>query len=760
MPSFYGILMNENKLRYLQNKCGDKIRRIEQRVYPDKLLGVMKKDDIFDIVRHTSLNGLYDLQTPSDIPGVNVITPVAMSILRTPLEERDLGILIDEKTVKFTRPSGRVDFYSDESLLDYFKEGRSMKDKLFGGEIVESPEVRISEKSKINISELFITDTKQTFEIFSKLVKKNVLVGCPHTTTGVEKFPINDDELGIYFFSTPDLFIEDREEEVKGDSYETVFGNISLRNGNGDGVKSSLDGDGHEFINVVDNGKTISQYDKKTGILHVHMDLPHTNSNFHSQEVIRLILHSFLDMFDKKLSEGFEKEIDVLKKEESKKIFRNIVLAKNDLLKSQLEDGLKQEREIIKKLASTMENNKNLRERIDYQKSDKELEEEVDREMNEIYNLHGVEKIVKIDQREMVLRTRPIFTKVQVEKKPSEEEWRKIGVIDIRIPLDSGSSITLKNHTHTHENKPHPHGYEDDRVCFGNISEGIVKLIAEKQYAVAISIIIEFLHQVNLKDTWGRYIYNWPLATQEEIDILDKGDVLLNPVEGVKPPSSRGTTTPGTEENRPSCSYCGSFDNICDTCGYCEDCCECAHCESCDSSVDWTCDNCNCCTNCCECYVCESCDNRIDTDNSFICSNCNYCEDCCECISCDNCGERFHTDYICDECGKCTEGCCECMTCDDCGAKRDEDDICPSCHKCDTRDYQHCDCATCNSCSKKTEDPCSTCDCCEDCCDCQTCSECNETTLLTESCSECGHCNDHCICEKEDEKIDSDTDEE
>ena len=178
------------------------------------------------------------------------------------------------------------------------------------------------------------------------------------------------------------------------------------------------------------------------------------------------------------------------------------------------------------------------------------------------------------------------------------------------------------------------------------------------------------------------------------------------------------------------------------------------------------------------CGLCNSC------DNGDLCEACNECENCWNhCSECDYCftgqeiewckaggGHCIHccedNNWICDECGECTEGkgiefCDDCGLCEDCCDKKRDLADCSHGYCVESSDYSDHLCTSCGQCPQDTE--CEDCGMCESCqsdyhCEhdlcpegaeweehlCNTCGNCWEVEELCEYCGRCPDCQEHC----------------
>lgn len=76
-----------------------------------------------------------------------------------------------------------------------------------------------------------------------------------------------------------------------------------------------------------------------------------------------------------------------------------------------------------------------------------------------------------------------------------------LGPYRILLPLDGGRVRVQSEHPKFYESRlyhhPHVWGPEGDQICYGDIAADIAKLLAEKEFGLAIDMLIEFLHDVN-----------------------------------------------------------------------------------------------------------------------------------------------------------------------------------------------------------------------------------------------------------------------
>jgi hypothetical protein len=78
--------------------------------------------------------------------------------------------------------------------------------------------------------------------------------------------------------------------------------------------------------------------------------------------------------------------------------------------------------------------------------------------------------------------------------------------IDINADGDDGG-VTIHNLTNKKGKYHHPHISEGGRCCFGNISTGVAKLIADYQYVVLIQLLINYLKSYDKGGSYRRIEY-------------------------------------------------------------------------------------------------------------------------------------------------------------------------------------------------------------------------------------------------------------
>ena len=221
-------------------------------------------------------------------------------------------------------------------------------------------------------------------------------------------------------------------------------------------------------------------------------------------------------------------------------------------------------------------------------------------------------------------------------------------------------------------------------------------------------------------------------------------------------------------ETCPNCGFCHFGEIYCLDCGICYNC-------------EYICPDCELCYECYGAYHCVICDECFEVngqcetggdhcaaccaDNNWLCPNCGDCTEvngsdvvCRDCGACSNCTEicticggfciecaKFEEWLHCGECGECFEGsalmhCSDCYLCENCT------EICPECWEycvdCQIKDGSHC--PSCGGCCYYLYEKCQGgCGKCSNCADdfCDICHQCGDCALKNEDhCVECGNC--------------------
>jgi hypothetical protein len=135
-------------------------------------------------------------------------------------------------------------------------------------------------------------------------------------------------------------------------------------------------------------------------------------------------------------------------------------------------------------------------------KTDRRKTEEAGKEYFSLMKLvPAAYKDIEFDERELRAKTHSIDIDY-------EGEEYHIGHFEVAITFETGR-IRINNLTNERDGYDHPH-VSGGSPCLGNISTGLAKLIAESDYAPALTILLDYLKSYNRDDAYKRIEYWGP----------------------------------------------------------------------------------------------------------------------------------------------------------------------------------------------------------------------------------------------------------
>jgi hypothetical protein len=113
-----------------------------------------------------------------------------------------------------------------------------------------------------------------------------------------------------------------------------------------------------------------------------------------------------------------------------------------------------------------------------------------------------------------------VETKELLVEDPRTSTMHVVGRMRFFLPLtESGSSnLYFENLDRTVLSRPAPHVFRGGNPCQGNMGEMLPELFVHAEYAAITSIVIQYLESVNVNDSYGRDVDQWPEATDEQIE--------------------------------------------------------------------------------------------------------------------------------------------------------------------------------------------------------------------------------------------------
>jgi len=184
-----------------------------------------------------------------------------------------------------------------------------------------------------------------------------------------------------------------------------------------------------------------------------------------------------------------------------------------DKAKADLESCQRKARDHQQKLALEIRTAQTLQSNLSKMESDDGgVKERVEKEMRTLSLNKNIIKTYVMGNK-MIILTKNIYC-----EDPRSKIIHDIGIFNIFLKLDpeeSGYIVTFFNLKHTvsgmSERQQAPHVFEHGDPCLGSISETLPQLIGSGEYAVAADLCIQFLQSVNVDDSAGRHIHNWPI---------------------------------------------------------------------------------------------------------------------------------------------------------------------------------------------------------------------------------------------------------
>lgn len=144
--------------------------------------------------------------------------------------------------------------------------------------------------------------------------------------------------------------------------------------------------------------------------------------------------------------------------------------------------------------------------------------EQLGKEFDKLREVRGVKDI------EIADTTVKVFTNMLYCRNPATKKLHEIG--EFRIELygeqnQSAGCVKWFNLTRTVDGGSGkmnaPHVRLDGNACLGNTSTTFPQLISNYEFSAAAMLAIQFIESVNINDQWGRYIVNWPIASEETV---------------------------------------------------------------------------------------------------------------------------------------------------------------------------------------------------------------------------------------------------
>lgn len=341
-------------------------------------------------------------------------------------------------------------------------------------------------------------------EFAPRLKKRIIKVYNPHgrSSEAVDR----EDELSIRFWSCAGTVVKTQ--------FNRIF-DISLDGGQSDGCLPSETG----F--VIDDTAGVAVAEVVGGTLYVLFDLPHgTNAGLLMRKILEEVVRTNALTAVKTMQPPNQRDLYIV---QCRRRFAQVMQAvTGDIAIKETEVA-----EVSARLTTLTRELEALRQQAH------KLEADKDTWKNQMAERFGAEydkltltphvKTVVVTPRMVTVHTDTIFLEHGGKR-------YELGNYCIRISSDGRLTITnervreLTGQTYYQ----HPHIFDngaDRNVCLGNIGPGIMKLIGSYEYAVAVQILIRFLHTVTSEEPYERYLVtHWKPITKTELPAEPKAD--------------------------------------------------------------------------------------------------------------------------------------------------------------------------------------------------------------------------------------------
>ena len=112
---------------------------------------------------------------------------------------------------------------------------------------------------------------------------------------------------------------------------------------------------------------------------------------------------------------------------------------------------------------------------------------------------------------------------------PRSDLWHKLGAYEVSVNMNPGYGnhvLNIRNVSGLRRDgydsgMHHPHVFPSGNPCVGNFIELQTDLAMNRDWRTLIDATLAFLESVDVRDTAGRHIHNWPVADDEDQDRLN-----------------------------------------------------------------------------------------------------------------------------------------------------------------------------------------------------------------------------------------------
>jgi len=142
-------------------------------------------------------------------------------------------------------------------------------------------------------------------------------------------------------------------------------------------------------------------------------------------------------------------------------------------------------------------------------------------ERKEVYG-EEFDKLLEIDKVigvEVSTKRVEVYTKNLYCTDPRSNVVHDIGKFRISIPIGKGTILwhNLTRRIYGYSEDMHaPHVFKEGKACLGNAEQVLPELIAKYQFSIIAMYAIQFIESVNVEDSAGAKIINWPALSKRK----------------------------------------------------------------------------------------------------------------------------------------------------------------------------------------------------------------------------------------------------
>lgn len=194
-------------------------------------------------------------------------------------------------------------------------------------------------------------------------------------------------------------------------------------------------------------------------------------------------------------------------------LFRRSIFSKKEELEKKYNELMSMVNSTVNELINVSDQCKNL--------NQGDFKDLIDESRSDFIEIMSINQVSYIDMSDDYLN---VYTNNLYAMDPRSNKWHDIGTFRIRIKInsqdyDTASTVQIFNTKHQisglTDGMHAPHVFSTGLVCHGNMITNITSAYKERNMYQVINLILIFLQSVNVDDSAGRYINNWPEVPEE-----------------------------------------------------------------------------------------------------------------------------------------------------------------------------------------------------------------------------------------------------